>query len=135
LSHFIALHLPPQSPHTSTNLPPPIQAGASARDALRSIVISQQLLGTNEILLVKHTGCGMLTFQQSDAEGLVAKNLGLDAAEELKTAVPGFLTFPQLEEAVESDMEFLRGTKLVGDGVGLSGWVYECETGKTRRVV
>jgi len=51
-------------------------AGALASDALRSIVISQQLLGTKEILLVKHTGCGMLTFQEADAQGMVRKNLG-----------------------------------------------------------
>jgi carbonic anhydrase len=52
------------------------QAGASAVDALRSIVISEQLLGTTEIILVKHTGCGMLTFKNEDAYGVVAKNLG-----------------------------------------------------------
>lgn len=51
-------------------------AGALASDALRSIVISQQLLGTKEILLVKHTGCGMLTFQEDDAQEMVRKNLG-----------------------------------------------------------
>lgn len=52
------------------------QAGASAVDALRSIIISEQLLGTNEIVLVKHTGCGMLTFKNEDAYGIVEKNLG-----------------------------------------------------------
>jgi len=52
------------------------QAGASARDALRSIIISEQLLGTEEILLIKHTGCGMLTFKNEDAYALVEKNLG-----------------------------------------------------------
>lgn len=52
------------------------QAGASAVDALRSIIISEQLLGTNEIAIVKHTGCGMLTFKDEDAYELVAKNLG-----------------------------------------------------------
>jgi carbonic anhydrase len=52
------------------------QAGASAQDALRSIIISQQLLGTHEIILVKHTGCGMLTFTNEDARALVEKNLG-----------------------------------------------------------
>jgi carbonic anhydrase len=45
---------------------------------LRSIVISQQLLGTEEIVLVKHTGCGMLTFTNDDARGLVEKNLGYE---------------------------------------------------------
>jgi len=43
---------------------------------LRSIIISEQLLGTQEIVLVKHTGCGMLTFKNDDAFGLVEKNLG-----------------------------------------------------------
>jgi len=52
------------------------QAGASAKDALRSIIISEQLLGTTEILLIKHTGCGMLTFNNEDAYGIVEKNLG-----------------------------------------------------------
>lgn len=51
-------------------------AGALAQDALRSVVISQQLLGTQEILLIKHTGCGMLTFQNNDAYEIVKKNLG-----------------------------------------------------------
>ena len=51
-------------------------AGGNAKDALRSIVISQQLLGTNEILVVKHTGCGMLTFDNAAAKGIVEKNLG-----------------------------------------------------------
>lgn len=54
----------------------PTQAGASAQDALRSIIISEQLLGTQEIVLVKHTGCGMLTFKNDDAFALVEKNLG-----------------------------------------------------------
>lgn len=51
-------------------------AGGSAQDALRSIVISEQLLGTNEILLVKHTGCGMVTFKNDDAYAIVEKQLG-----------------------------------------------------------
>lgn len=55
---------------------PDVQAGASAVDALRSIIISEQLLGTTEIVLVKHTGCGMLTFTNNDAYGIVEKQLG-----------------------------------------------------------
>ncbi|WWD18254.1 hypothetical protein CI109_102704 [Kwoniella shandongensis] len=101
-------------------------AGASARDALRSIVISEQLLGTKEILLVKHTGCGMLTFKNEDAS---------DAVNELKSLDIDFLPFPQLETAVEEDVKFLKGTSLIPDDVPISGWVYEVETGKVRSVV
>ncbi|KAL2117997.1 hypothetical protein VTJ04DRAFT_7657 [Mycothermus thermophilus] len=110
-------------------------AGASAVDALRSIIISEQLLGTTEILLVKHTGCGMLTFTNEQAYEIVGKNLGTEALEELKAKNLDFLPFPHLEEAVKKDVEFLKATKLVPDSVEISGWVYEVETGKTRRVV
>lgn len=46
-----------------------------------------------------------------------------------------FLPFPDLEQAVRDDVKFLQGSKLVPDSVTISGWVYEVETGKTRRVV
>jgi carbonic anhydrase len=46
-----------------------------------------------------------------------------------------FLAFPELERAVREDVEYLHETKLVPDNVTISGWVYEVETGKTRRVV
>jgi carbonic anhydrase len=108
-------------------------AGASAKDALRSIIISEQLLGTNEILLVKHTGCGMLTFQNSDAHAVVQKNLGAEAAEEIKAL--DFLPFPELESAVKDDVQFLKGSKAVPDSITISGWLYEVETGKVKQVV
>ncbi|TDZ32903.1 Uncharacterized protein C8034_v005144 [Colletotrichum sidae] len=110
-------------------------AGASAVDALRSIVISQQLLGTQEIVLVKHTGCGMLTFTNEDANVIVDKNLGADASAELKSRNLDFLPFPELEDAVRKDIDFIRGTKLVPDSTILSGWIYEVETGQTKRVI
>jgi len=110
-------------------------AGASAHDALRSIVISEQLLGTQEIVLVKHTGCGMLTFKNEDAYGLVEKNLGSDAVAELKARGLDFLPFPDLEDAVKQDVQYLKDTKLVPERITISGWVYEVETGKTVRVV
>merc|ERR1712098_482159 len=106
-------------------------AGGNARDALRSLVISEQLLGTQEIILVKHTGCGMLTFKNEDAAGLVRKNLGEAAVAELAD----FKAFPELEAAVKDDVEFLKGSKLIPDSVTISGWVYEVETGKVKSVV
>lgn len=111
------------------------QAGGSAKDALRSIIISEQLLGTTEIVLVKHTGCGMLTFKNDDAYGVVEKNLGSEAAQELQGSKLDFLSFPKLEEAVEDDVKYLKGTKLVPDHVTITGWVYEVETGKTKQIV
>ncbi|KAI5859266.1 carbonate dehydratase [Durotheca rogersii] len=108
-------------------------AGGSARDALRSIIISEQLLGTKEIILIKHTGCGMLTFTNEDAHGLVKKNLGPSAAAEISTL--DFLPFPNLEEAVKQDVEYLKKSAAVPAAVPITGWVYEVETGKVRQVI
>ncbi|OJD09987.1 hypothetical protein ACJ73_09986 [Blastomyces percursus] len=136
-------------------------AGANASDALRSIVISQQLLGTREILLVKHTGCGMLTFTNEQARVLVEKNLvgdadgvdgvdgvdgggiggrgalniGFKVRQALRSELEDFRPFERLEEAVRSDVKWLSGHVLVKAGIPISGWVYEVETGKVRRVV
>ncbi|KAL9595164.1 MAG: hypothetical protein Q9179_005087 [Wetmoreana sp. 5 TL-2023] len=103
-------------------------AGGSARDALRSLVISQQLLGTTEVLLIKHTGCGMLTFSNADAHGVVEKQLGKEAEKELEGL--DFLPFGDLDEAVREEVGWLRGSKAIPDNVAVSGWVYEVETGK-----
>lgn len=108
-------------------------AGAIAKDALRSLVISEQLLGTQEILLVKHTGCGMLTFKNEDAYAIVEKNLGAEAKKELGNL--DFLPFSDLEQAVEHDVSYLKGSKAIPGSVTISGWVYEVETGKVRQVV
>lgn len=108
-------------------------AGGNACDALRSIVISQQLLGTREILLVKHTGCGMLTFTNEDAHAVVAQNLGPTAAAELATL--DFQPFPDLEAAVKDDVEFLRNQSAVPKDVALSGWIYDVTTGKVNQIV
>ena len=104
-------------------------AGGNAKDALRSILVSEHLLGTREIVLVKHTGCGMLTFSNADAAGVIEKNAstvpqGLD-----------FQPFSDLEEAVKDDVGWLKANQSLAKGVEVSGWVYEVETGKVRHVV
>lgn len=106
-------------------------AGGSVREAFRSLVISQQLLGTTDVLIIKHTGCGMLTFDNSTARGIVAKNKGEEAAKEVEEL--DFLPFPQLEQAVKDDVEWLKA-KNVEKGIRVSGWVYEVGTGKVRKV-
>jgi carbonic anhydrase len=108
-------------------------AGGNARDALRSIIISNQLLGTNEIILIKHTGCGMLTFKNEDALALVEKNLGKEARDELSGL--DFQPFSDLDGAVKDDVAYLKDSKAVADSTKISGWVYDVETGKVRLVV
>ncbi|RPA84159.1 carbonic anhydrase [Ascobolus immersus RN42] len=105
-------------------------AGASGVDALRSLVISQQLLGTEEVFIVKHTDCGMLKFDNSHLRNLVKERLNTDAAKDID-----FLFYPDLEQSVRDDVAYLKGTGLLPEEVVISGWVYEVETGKCVRIV
>ena len=75
----------------------------------------------------------MLTFGNEDARKVVEGKLGKEAGEEV--AGLDFLPFGDLEEGVKDDVEFLRESRLVGEGVVVSGWVYEVETGRVRKVV
>ena len=108
-------------------------AGGNARDALRSLVISEQLLGTSEILLIKHSGCGMLTFKNEDAHSVVEKNLGTDGKKELASL--DFQPFPDLEQAVKDDVAYLKNSKAIPDTVAISGWIYEVESGKVKPII
>ena len=108
-------------------------AGASAKDGLRSVIISQQLLNTKEILLVKHTDCGMTTFKNEQAHGLVAERLGDSAATEISTL--DFLPFPDADKAVEDDVKYLKNHPAIPKEVVISGWVYDVKSGKVNRIV
>ncbi|KAK0553548.1 hypothetical protein OC846_002469 [Tilletia horrida] len=90
-------------------------AGARAPDAIRSLVISQQLLATEEIVVVGHTDCGMETFTTEQARGIVTKNLSLDDASEGGKIVNSleFQEFPKVHANVESDVAFLKSHPLI----------------------
>lgn len=107
-------------------------AGGSAKEALRSILISEQLLGTHEIIIVKHTGCGMLTFSNEDAHAVVAQRLGATAEAEIATL--DFLPFSNVEQAVKEDIAFLEKQSAVPKDVPISGWVYEVDSGRVRQI-
>lgn len=107
-------------------------AGGLAKEAIRSIVISQQLLGTKEIVLIHHTDCGMLTLSSRAMK------------EHVKKAVPSaineidaidFGAFNDLEVSVKDDVEFLKNSPLVLKDIPITGWIYEVESGRVRQVV
>jgi carbonic anhydrase len=104
-------------------------AGGSARDALRSLIISQRLLGTEQVIVVKHTKCGMLTFTNAD----LFEKLGVQSQTE-KTLPSDFLPFKDLNEAVKEDIEFLKAHKFVKSDA-VSGYIYDVESGKSEKVI
>ncbi|KAK7056623.1 poly(U)-specific 3'-to-5' RNA exonuclease [Paramarasmius palmivorus] len=104
-------------------------AGGRAKDALRSIIISQRLLGTREIALFHHTDCGMLTFSTNQLQDIVKKDLDIDPS---KTEIDhiDFLEFGNLEESVKEDVQWLQNHPLVLKGTKVTGWIFRVEDGK-----
>jgi carbonic anhydrase len=103
-------------------------AGGRARDALRSLVISQRLLGTNEIAVIHHTDCGMLTFTNPDLHARVKQELGADS-----TAID-FQPFSDLEESVREDVAFLQSSPLIPGNTPIRGFIYDVRTGRLNEV-
>ncbi|KAJ5316655.1 hypothetical protein N7508_001163 [Penicillium antarcticum] len=98
-------------------------AGGRASDALRSIIISQQLLGTREIVIVHHTDCGMLTFPDDAIRGKIREELGQNGDH------IALLPFGDLRQSVLDDVKLLRDSPLVLV-VPITGYLYEVETGR-----
>jgi carbonic anhydrase len=103
-------------------------AGGRAADALRSLVISQQLLGTEAIIILHHTDCGMLTFDNATLHGICQERLGADASD------IDFLPFADLEQSVRDDIEVIRSSPLIPDDIPVTGFIYDVKTGKIHEV-
>ena len=103
-------------------------AGGRARDAVRSLVISQRLLGTTEVAVIHHTDCGMLTFSNRSLRDKVQADLGQDTGEF------DFLPITDLDESVREDIEFLEATQLLNPDTLIRGFVYDVRDGRIREV-
>ncbi len=103
-------------------------AGGRARDALRSLVISQRLLGTNEVVVIHHTDCGMLTFTNEQLRSQVRRDLNADAS------AIDFLPFSDLDQSVRDDVAFLRASPLIPKEIPIRGFVYDVHSGRLHEV-
>jgi len=102
--------------------------GLVSDDALRSLIISHWLLGTQEALVIAHTGCGMLTFTNDDIRAKLADEAGADASG------IDFLPFPDLDESVRASVGRVRSSDLLPESFTTTGYVYDCQTGALREV-
>jgi carbonic anhydrase len=100
--------------------------GLATEDAIRSLVISQHLLGTEEIIVIEHTGCGMLTFKDEPVRQKIAQETGAQADLPLRS-------FPDLEDNLRKQVAAIRDHPWVKD-VPVTGLVYEVESGRLRPV-
>ena len=101
--------------------------GVITDDEIRSLAISQRLLGTEEIILIHHTDCGMLTFTDDDFRRQIQDDVGIKpewAAE----------AFPDLEEDVRQSVARVTASPFIPRKESVRGFVYEVETGRLREV-
>lgn len=98
--------------------------GRVTDDMIRSLVISQQQMGTREIVVLHHTDCGAQTFNNEDFQEHLKCELGVDVSNQ------DFLPFQDVEESVREDIKLLRECPLIPDDVMISGAVYDVDTGR-----
>ena len=101
--------------------------GVVTDDEIRSLAISQRLLGTTEIILIHHTDCGMLTFTDDEFKRSVQDDTGIKpewAAE----------AFSDLDEDVRQSIARIQASPFIPNKDSVRGFVYEVETGRLREV-
>ena len=120
--------------------------GRVTDDAIRSLVISHKLLGTNEWFVVHHTNCGMETFTDAVMRGLLEQSLDTavldDAGWRDVGKTPGstegefidWLTIDDQERSVVRDVRRLRAHPLVPRYIPIHGYVYDVKSGQLREV-
>ena len=101
--------------------------GVVTDDVIRSLAISQRLLGTTEIVLIHHTGCGMLTFRDDEVKAQIEADTGLRPPFALEA-------FPDLESDVRQSIARIKASPFVPVKDSIRGFVYEVETGRLREV-
>jgi carbonic anhydrase len=103
--------------------------GLVTDDALRSLVVSHWLLGTQEVVVIAHTECGMLTFSNDDLRSKLREEAGADASD------VDFKPFPNLEDSVRESVRTIRESPLLPDSLDVSGWIYDVHSGRIAEVV
>ena len=101
--------------------------GVITDDEIRSLAISQRLLGTREIILIHHTDCGMLTFTDDELKAQIQEEAGI------KPHFP-MESFSDLEEDVRQSIGRIQASPFVPNKDSVRGFVYEVETGRLREV-
>ncbi|KXS22163.1 carbonic anhydrase [Gonapodya prolifera JEL478] len=108
--------------------------GRVSPDAVRSLVISQELLGTREIIIIHHTDCGMLTFNTPQLHQKLKARPSITPGQHAAVDSFAFLEFSDLEKSVKDDVGFLKEHPLILKETAISGFIYKVETGELVKV-
>jgi len=102
--------------------------GVITDDEVRSLAISQRLLGTHEIIIINHTDCGMLTFTDDDFKRAIQEDTGIK---------PGWAAeaFPDLDENVRQSINRIKHSPFIPKSDSIRGFVFDVATGKLNEVL
>ena len=102
--------------------------GVITDDVIRSLMISQRLLDTREVMLIHHTDCGMLKFRDDDFKDAIEAETGLRPAFALEA-------FCDLEQDVRQSMARIHASPYIPHKDRIRGFVYDCTSGKLTEVI
>lgn len=122
LSPYVMLGLNEGEAHVIRNA-----GGVITEDEIRSLVISQRLLGTEEIMLIQHTDCGMLTFSDDEVKQQIHDDVGIKPSFALES-------FSDLDENIRQSIARIASSPFIRNKDNIRGFVYEVETGRLREV-
>ena len=101
--------------------------GVITDDEIRSLAISQRLLGTREIVLIHHTDCGMLTFSDDELKDQIQQDVGVKPPFAMEA-------FSDLEADVRQSIARIQASPFIPHKDSVRGFVYEVESGRLREV-
>jgi carbonic anhydrase len=101
--------------------------GVITDDEVRSLTISQRLLGTREVILIHHTDCGMLTFSDDELKAQIHEEVGMKPHFSMES-------FSDLEEDVRQSVARIQASPFIPHKESVRGFIYEVETGRLREV-
>jgi carbonic anhydrase len=102
--------------------------GVITDDEIRSLAISQRLLGTSEIILIHHTDCGMLTFTDDGFKATIAQETGIKPAWSAES-------FTDLDEDVRQSVARIKASPFIPHKDSIRGFVFDVATGKLNEVI
>ncbi|MGB2625872.1 MAG: carbonic anhydrase [Candidatus Acidiferrum sp.] len=103
--------------------------GVVTEDSLRSLVISHHLLGTEEIMVINHTDCGLMQASEQDLRTRIQNSTGTAAV-----SPAFFYAFQDIEENVRHQLQKLRTHPWIPQQVSVRGFVYDVSSGMLREI-
>ncbi len=119
-----ALGLEPQDAHMIRNA-----GGIVTVDALRSLLVSHYMLGTNEVMVINHTDCGMMKASEEEMHAKIEQAAGLPPSSPVR-----FYAFQDVEANVREQVKKLEAHSWVRHDLMIRGFVFDVSTGKLREI-